>query len=306
MNRRRLDSMKATATATAPSAPRPEALDAIAPDKLVELDVREDLRNGREPFSLIMAARQRVPEGGALAVRAIFEPVPLYQVMGKQGFEHYTEQLGDEDWRVWFYPSAPAAAVSTPAAPVPPNEEPDPGVIVLDVREMEPPEPMVLTLAALETLPPDRTLLQINVRVPQFLLPLLEERGFSYEVRQQAPDLVRVFIRHRVAGTPDQPHQSRGTPMATARTLDVRVIPPGKSIPRSSAPFPRWRLGSRSFWSTTTTRSRCAISSTTSTPANSAGSTSSRGHRCGGWRFHARRHDAAGAQFRGGAGRLTG
>ena len=111
MNRRRMDSIKATA----PSAPRPEALEAIAPDKLVEVDVREDLRNGREPFSLIMAARQRVPKGGALAVRAIFEPVPLYGVMSKQGFEHYTEQLGEEDWRVWFYPPKQAAAPASPA-----------------------------------------------------------------------------------------------------------------------------------------------------------------------------------------------
>lgn len=240
MNRKRMDSMKATATATTPSAPRPAALDAIAPDKLVELDVREELRNGREPFSLIMAARQRLPQGGALAVRAIFEPVPLYKVMGKQGFEHYTERLGDEDWRVWFYPSTQTAAAPTADAPVvagPPDEETDPGVVVLDVREMEPPEPMVLTLEALETLPPGGTLLQINVRVPRFLLPLLEERGFSYEIRQQAPDLVRVFIRRGAADPPDHSHQSRGTEMTTQRTLDVRVIPPREKHPTIFSTF---------------------------------------------------------------------
>ena len=69
MNRRRMDAMSSMATA-ASVAPRPKALDGIAPELLVELDVREDLRSGREPFSLIMAARQRVPEGGALSVRA--------------------------------------------------------------------------------------------------------------------------------------------------------------------------------------------------------------------------------------------
>ncbi len=55
---------------------------------------------------------------------------------------------------------------------------------------------MVRTLAALEELPRDHTLVQINVRTPRFLLPQLEERGFEYEVREQAQDLVRVFIRH--------------------------------------------------------------------------------------------------------------
>ena len=230
MNRRRMDRMNTTA----PSAPRPAALAAIPPEKLVEIDVREDLRNGREPFSLIMAARQRVPEGGALSVRAIFEPAPLYNVMGKQGFDHYTEQLGDEDWRVWFFPptqAAPTLTAAAAAAGPPADETTDPGVVVLDVRELEPPEPMVLTLEALEALPAGGTLLQVNVRVPQFLLPLLEERGFSYEVRQQAPDLVRVFIRHRPADTPAHSHQSRGTEMNATRTLDVRVIPPREKHP---------------------------------------------------------------------------
>ena len=180
--------------------PRPKALDAIDPGKVVEADVREDLRNGKEPFQRIMAARQRVPDGGVLVVRATFEPVPLYKVMGKQGFDHYTEELGVEDWRVSFYPAqqtthSPANEPSASTSVAETGTEA--GVIVLDVRDMEPPEPMVHTLSALEDLPPGGTLLQINVRVPQFLLPILDERGFSYEIREQAPDLVRVFIRRK-------------------------------------------------------------------------------------------------------------
>lgn len=173
-------------------------LEATAPDipeeRIVDLDVREDLRNGREPFSRIMAARRELPDGGALRVRAIFEPVPLYRVMEKQGLQYFTEELGPEDWRVWFF-AAEAAPTSDAAAPARDSEDAGEGVIVLDVRGLEPPEPMVRTLAALEELPDGATLLQINVRVPQFLLPLLEERGFSYEVREQSPDLVRLFIR---------------------------------------------------------------------------------------------------------------
>ena len=54
---------------------------------------------------------------------------------------------------------------------------------------------MLRTLAALEQLPAGGVLVQINVRVPEFLLPLLDERGFTYEIREQEPGLVRVFIR---------------------------------------------------------------------------------------------------------------
>ena len=73
----------------------------------------------------------------------------------------------------------------------------DADVIVLDVRGLEPPEPMVRTLEALAEMPRGKTLVQINVRVPQFLLPKLTERGFTYDIREQGPDLVRLFIRHR-------------------------------------------------------------------------------------------------------------
>jgi uncharacterized protein (DUF2249 family) len=167
----------------------------LAPENVVEVDVREDLRAGREPFSRIMAALQDVPRGGALALRAIFEPVPLYAVLAKRGFTHCTEQLAADDWRVWFYPEGTRPRAGRLADRQEPAPEADPAVVVLDVRDLEPPEPLVRTLAALEELPPGGTLVQINARVPRFLLPRLEERGFTYEIREQAPDLVRVFIR---------------------------------------------------------------------------------------------------------------
>jgi hypothetical protein len=115
--------------------------------------------------------------------------------MARHGFVHHVEKLADDDWQVWFYPADSAQPASeTVSAPASLRSVGD-GIVVLDVRGLEPPEPMVRTLEALETLPPHGTLVQVNVRVPQFLLPRLEERGFTYEIREQAPDLVRVFIR---------------------------------------------------------------------------------------------------------------
>jgi uncharacterized protein (DUF2249 family) len=174
----------------------------VAGDRVVELDVRDDLRQGREPFQRIMEAKDQVPEGGALMLRAIFEPAPLYRVLRKQGFEHRTEQRGEEDWVIWFWKPAGAesGAGASPAAPAGAADRAEgtsrDGVRVLDVRGLEPPEPLVRTLAALEEMPRDHTLVHINVREPKFLLPQLEERGFEYEIREQAEDLVRVFIRH--------------------------------------------------------------------------------------------------------------
>lgn len=190
----------------------PAALAAVPEKSIIDIDVRPDLRRGEEPFSKIMAARRQVPPGGVLRLCATFEPVPLYAVLGKQGMEHWTERFADDDWRVWFYtppaePETPAAPGATPAAdpaqpatPATPNADPEDDVVILDVRGLEPPEPMMRTFEALERLPPGKTLIQLNLRVPQFLLPQLAARGFTYEVREQSQDLVRLFIRHAAGG----------------------------------------------------------------------------------------------------------
>jgi len=54
---------------------------------------------------------------------------------------------------------------------------------------------MVRTLAALAKLPAGHQLVQINVRVPQFLLPVLAERGYAFEVDESRADRVLVRIR---------------------------------------------------------------------------------------------------------------
>lgn len=160
----------------------PPEFAAVEESKVADLDVREDLRRGAEPFSRIMQAQAAVPAGGVLRVRAIFEPVPLYHVLGKQGFTHWTERLADDDWRVWFLRGGETATEET---------------IVLDVRGLEPPEPMVKTLEALEQLPPGKALLQINVRVPQMLLPILADRGFEYVLVNETANEVRGLIRRK-------------------------------------------------------------------------------------------------------------
>lgn len=171
----------------------PAKLLATPPELLVDVDVREDLRSGKEPFARIMGAARSLAPESVLRVRAIFEPAPLYGVFAKKGLAHFTEQLAADDWRIWFFREEGAQAAEPPAAAAGDAED----VVVLDVRDLEPPEPMVRTFEALATLPRGKTLMQINVRVPQFLLPKLDEQGFVYEIREQSPELVRVFIRHK-------------------------------------------------------------------------------------------------------------
>ncbi|HEY7876924.1 MAG TPA: DUF2249 domain-containing protein [Gemmatimonadaceae bacterium] len=169
---------------------------------LVELDVREDLRSGREPFSKVMAAASALAGGDVLHLRAIFEPAPLFSVLGKRGFVHESREHSPDDWSVWFWRPDAASAASTsermlaPAAAVAAaaTDEGNEHEIVLDVRGLEPPEPLIRTLAALETLPAGHVLLQVNVRVPQFLIPMLGERGYACEIDESPADRVLVRI----------------------------------------------------------------------------------------------------------------
>jgi uncharacterized protein (DUF2249 family) len=193
--------------------PREPAPDAGAPDAAPrrpegaperEIDVREDLRAGREPFPRIMAAVAALADGELLRLRAPFEPAPLYTVLGKRGYAHETSRHAPDDWSVWFWrgtgsrtPRPGDAEAEMPEAPAAGDGamEGEQSERWLDVRGLEPPEPMERTLAALESLPPGATLVQVNVRVPRFLLPILAERGFDYDIDETRADRVLVRIR---------------------------------------------------------------------------------------------------------------
>ena len=231
------------------SATRPSGL------SVVELDVRDDLRQGREPFSRIQAAVSALEMDQALRLRTTFEPVPLFAVLAKRGFSHESRQEAFDDWSAWFWRATPELEGSVRDAVIPSEVEGCAPVILsevegsaavipsavegsargraevqiprlaalarddkpslarddkpslarddgerevwLDVRGLEPPEPMLRTLAALETLPEGHALIQVNVRVPQLLLPVLAERGYACELDESRTDCVLVRIRRR-------------------------------------------------------------------------------------------------------------
>lgn len=66
------------------------------------LDVRPELEQGGEPFVRIMEAALAIKPGGTLVIVAPFEPVPLYAVLGAQGFVHETEKVAIDEWVVRF------------------------------------------------------------------------------------------------------------------------------------------------------------------------------------------------------------
>ena len=179
---------------------RPAALDRLPETARVYLDVREDLREGREPFARIMAAIDALRPDGVLVLRAPFEPVPLYRVLARRGFAHWTESGEAADWRVWFYRgdatadppvTLPSHGTAAGAADAPSAPE---VTVRLDVRGLEPPLPMVRVLEAVEALAPGQRLEVFHHRRPLFLYPQLEERGCRHATDEPEPGLVRIAI----------------------------------------------------------------------------------------------------------------
>ena len=164
--------------------PRPDFPEA----RQVHLDVREDIRRGEEPFARIMAAVKAMGRDQVLVLRAPFEPIPLYDVLGKRGLAHWTEQRAADDWSVWFHHADPAIVEPSRRA------TPSRGSRVLDVRGLEPPQPMVRVLEEIETLGPGARLEVHHDRRPLFLYPQLEDRGFRHETDEPEPGLVRILI----------------------------------------------------------------------------------------------------------------
>ena len=80
-------------------------------DQKITLDVREDIRNGREPCSKIMNAAAALQANEQLLLIAPFEPVPLFGVLEKRGFKHDARPIASGDWEVLFtrQPDAPPA-----------------------------------------------------------------------------------------------------------------------------------------------------------------------------------------------------
>jgi uncharacterized protein (DUF2249 family) len=159
------------------------------------LDVRDDLRQGREPFTKILDAVGRLADNQELLLLVPFEPAPLLTLLGSRGFSHSSKPTASGDWAVLFQrnagavvPAAPPAQTSVPA-PV------DSSFHDVDARGLEPPQPLVTILEAVGNLPPGGVLRARTDRRPMHLYPHLQARGFTGDTQEQTDGSFITYIR---------------------------------------------------------------------------------------------------------------
>lgn len=168
---------------------KPELLLNIPPEKIIDLDVRPDIQSGSDPFLKIKNTVDLLKEDEALHLINIFEPVPLYFVLGKRGYAHWTEKV-DSVWHIYFYKGA--------------NNDTDEkakeesavldDVIELDVRELAPPEPMMQILNTLPRMTGSSVLVVHHHREPMMLYDKLSERGFTAVTNKINDNYYKVII----------------------------------------------------------------------------------------------------------------
>ncbi len=182
--------------------PRPGYLGRVMNNNIVTLDVRADIRAGRQPCSSIMGAVAGLQDGESLRLLAPFAPKPLFELLGQQGFAHSAREIGDGDWEVLFFRDAEQARVAAQTSASQSSAACGcscgaPEEIEVDARGLEPPQPMMRVLEALEGLPAATKLRARTDRRPMHLYPLLEARGFVGESEEQTDGSVVTIIRRR-------------------------------------------------------------------------------------------------------------
>lgn len=173
-----------------------------------EVDVRPTLDRGEEPFSQIISVVAQVPEGEQFVLFTRFEPLPLYTVLERRGFQPYARCLGPEDWEIRFFrgkpPAPPPARAGSSHTTAPEAVDATPPAdawaapdvtLTIDVRELTPPEPMMRILEAVSKLEPGQRLLVHHARYPVYLMPRLEELGCKYTVQQRDDGGVDLLIQ---------------------------------------------------------------------------------------------------------------
>ena len=167
---------------------------------IVTLDVRPILSGGTDPFNVIMQTVKTLKEGQILQIINTFQPLPLITKLEQNGYKSWTKQPESGVYHTFFKKDA---ALEKAIEPTLTEESLKFDALYktfvgklksIDVRHLEMPEPMTTILEELEQLPKGFALFVDHKKVPQFLLPELEERNFEIHYKKRSLDHLQLLI----------------------------------------------------------------------------------------------------------------
>ena len=179
----------------------PDKLSSLIPQKLQVLDVCDDIASGNDPFKKIMQNIDVLEKDKALLIINTFEPTPLIAILKKKGFASFIEPKGPNLVYSYFWAEDTAAKKAENLPEKTSSDSFDELLIrfagkvkKIDVRQLEMPQPMILILQELEQLPAGMALFVNHKRVPQYLLPQIQEREFTIAIQEVEPGAVNLLL----------------------------------------------------------------------------------------------------------------
>ncbi|MBU0696486.1 MAG: DUF2249 domain-containing protein [Bacteroidetes bacterium] len=183
----------------------PGSSHSIKPEKIIELDVRPVLQNNQDPLKIILKAIKELNSDEGLKITNTFTPTPLINLLHKKGFKYQIENLETDLVITTFFKSDTSnlEELNLPEQ-VQKDEEIEfdkkkqtftkDKIICLDVRQLEMPLPMVNILRQLENTNLNEAIFVQHRKVPVFLLPELQAKGFQYLIKQLSENEVEILI----------------------------------------------------------------------------------------------------------------
>jgi len=166
---------------------------------IVDLDVRPILESGVDPFEKIMETLKTLDENQTLKIINTFEPVPLLNILKTKGYEYKTER--PEAGVVHTFLTKTGNSQSS--QPEHQNKEYsfdelekkfEGKLKEVDVRDLEMPMPMVTILEEIEKLQEGEALYVHHKRLPQYLIPELENRDYKLAKKEIDSENLKLII----------------------------------------------------------------------------------------------------------------
>lgn len=178
-------------------------LDSIKDARVTILDVRPILESGRDPFEHIMDAFDTLSAGDVLQVINSFEPTPIIKILEEKGVKSLVENRGETILTYFIKPSEALDGQHATSENINMLNEEEmiklkkrfvANTKEIDVRQLEMPEPMITILTELEKMLEGGALFVLHKKIPQYLLPELEERGFNVNILDKGVGDVQMLI----------------------------------------------------------------------------------------------------------------
>jgi uncharacterized protein (DUF2249 family) len=169
---------------------------------IVTLDARPILAGGVDPFDDIMKTLKSMNDDQTLLIINTFEPIPILNILKKRGYEYETERPEPGVVHTYLRKAAKPENVKK-VTEIHTSKEDDFESVEkrfegkmreIDVRNLEMPMPMVTVLEELEKLSEGEALYVHHKRLPQYLLPELENRGFQLVQKPIDEDNLKLII----------------------------------------------------------------------------------------------------------------